>query len=364
MLQDAKLNDSAVRRSRRVIAMVHELHKQGYQQLVIYSGMSPGDCHWRCKVFAASCLLSSSEGGVELHETEGIEFAEYSSGDSNRYFEWDDAKSDTARDLAKKFTARFPRLCEAGWGESFEYAGWLTYVLGQSEKGHLPLMYADTSSYASKQIGSTQGASLTSPPLRFVFSGRDFKYVRFILPRRFVEDRDWHTAYIGIIDEMIRQYRGNVPVYMPTYPIRCEPVDSDIQDHCLYEIGAYWEGAIYFIQEILGYTDIAYFLSDYFAGSFHNASMWRLFHLTWDSRGQLRLLMAYLSRYALSNVNESDPDHLKSRRYEQLTEWLRDFEQAYPNGIAYPNPYFGGENPLHLGMILDSNESGEKLLFT
>ena len=43
-------SDPLVRRSQRVLLMVHELHKLSYQRLRIAPGMSPSGMHWRCSV--------------------------------------------------------------------------------------------------------------------------------------------------------------------------------------------------------------------------------------------------------------------------------------------------------------------------
>jgi hypothetical protein len=37
-------------RSTRLLAAVHELHKQGYQNLAIYTGMSNSRFHWRIQL--------------------------------------------------------------------------------------------------------------------------------------------------------------------------------------------------------------------------------------------------------------------------------------------------------------------------
>jgi hypothetical protein len=39
-----------IRRSTRLLAAVHELHKQGYQNLAIYTGMSSSGFHWRLQL--------------------------------------------------------------------------------------------------------------------------------------------------------------------------------------------------------------------------------------------------------------------------------------------------------------------------
>lgn len=47
------------RRALRVLRIVHELHKQGYQLLRIAPGMSASGCHWRCAITPRSNVLES-----------------------------------------------------------------------------------------------------------------------------------------------------------------------------------------------------------------------------------------------------------------------------------------------------------------
>jgi hypothetical protein len=46
----------------------------------------------------------------------------YSSASENEYFEWTDAKSDDAHELAVKFADRFPEIVRLGTGRDWAYA--------------------------------------------------------------------------------------------------------------------------------------------------------------------------------------------------------------------------------------------------
>jgi hypothetical protein len=61
----------------------------------------------------------------------------------NRYFEWTDAQTSTARELAALFVERFPVIVQRGLGEDWPYAGWYVQMLGAAERGHLPIVYDD-----------------------------------------------------------------------------------------------------------------------------------------------------------------------------------------------------------------------------
>lgn len=144
--------------------MVHELHKRGFQNLAIYTGMSASGLYWRCEVLPLE-YLCIEEGLIAIVGNPGGEFiASYSSGQDNEYFGWKDVEAATARLLADKFEHRFSRLCQYCHGENFAYAGWLTWILGVAETGSLPVMYADYPSPSSTPVwGSHTNAILPVP---------------------------------------------------------------------------------------------------------------------------------------------------------------------------------------------------------
>lgn len=137
-----RLSNPLLRRAQRVLLMVHELHKLGYQRIRIAPGLSPSGAYWRCAITPVSNI--SSRHGAELAPEANLdEVAQYSTGQSNEYFEWKDAKADTARELAQKFLQRFPFIVRKGEGADWEYAGWFVQMLGFAEKGLLPIAYAE-----------------------------------------------------------------------------------------------------------------------------------------------------------------------------------------------------------------------------
>ena len=140
LMTDQRDQDPAVRRAQRVLLMVHELHKRGYQRLRIVPGMSPSGMHWRCSVTAAS-NVRMTHGAREADFSRHL--VSYTSGQENEYFGWTDARTDTARGLATKFLKRFPEVAELGRGPDWAYAGWYVEMLGHAERGALPVAYAD-----------------------------------------------------------------------------------------------------------------------------------------------------------------------------------------------------------------------------
>ena len=118
-----------LRRCQRTIRLVSELHKNGYQGLRIYPYQG-GLGAWRLEVHPYSHF--STKNSLVLMEDirSKISSANYTAAADNLFFGWKDAKSDTARDLAKKFQLRFSNLCHYSKGRDWEYAGWLQELMG------------------------------------------------------------------------------------------------------------------------------------------------------------------------------------------------------------------------------------------
>jgi hypothetical protein len=124
----------------RVLLMVHELHKQGYQRIRICPGMAPSGMHWRCAVTHSGNILTTDGAMCRDYD---VDTALYSSASGQEYFGWEDARQDTARQLAGKFIERFPKICRKGKGRDWAYAGWYVEMLGLADRGAFPVAYAD-----------------------------------------------------------------------------------------------------------------------------------------------------------------------------------------------------------------------------
>jgi hypothetical protein len=341
-----------VRRSVRLLAAVHELHKQGYQDLAIYAGMSSSGFYWRCLLVPFRSVLYESGKPTVIADHE-VEEAKHSSADlGNLYFGWDDAQYDNARDLAEKIKRRFPKLLEKSHRPNYRYAGWFTEMLGLAEQGNLPVMFDDSIELPeSDHIKSTGENRIPQPPYEALwrFNNKKFAYVE---SPHLKGHKHWHDAYRIIIDN----WRCSNIAYLPKYPIETNDI---------YEIGAYWEGAIYYIQKILGFSRIDKFLEG-LANPDIESERWHTFHKVWNDSGQLILLKAFLIRQML---NEKNKYELTGDERDHYNQWLSYFEEVhilyqFGESIPYPpNPYFGGNNPLHLGLIL-SDINGEKLVNT
>lgn len=135
-------SEAAIRRALRVLRMVHELHKAGYQRVRICPGMSGSGLHWRCGVTVATNIFRNN-GALWVNWDLPDLTAKYTSADENRYFGWKDAADDTARQMAGKFVERFPQLVQEGAGADWCYAGWYVEMLGWAERGDFPMAYGD-----------------------------------------------------------------------------------------------------------------------------------------------------------------------------------------------------------------------------
>lgn len=148
------------RRARRVLLMVHELHKRGYQRLRIVPGMAPSGCYWRCGITPITNILVT-HGAMPRDYDACIH---YSTSMDNEYFGWTDARQDTARELATKFIERFPEVVKAGAGSDWTYAGWYVEMLGFAERGRFPVAYADWYGEAPPYLASDDERELPFPP--------------------------------------------------------------------------------------------------------------------------------------------------------------------------------------------------------
>lgn len=127
---------SWVRRSQRMIRMVSELHRMGYQRLRIMPYAHP--LAWRLAIAPAEDFCVHN--GAALRQI-SVDVPVYSSASEDAYFDWTDTSGDNARQLAEKFVQRFPGISERGRGRDWAYAGWLAELVGFLEGGDfLPVM--------------------------------------------------------------------------------------------------------------------------------------------------------------------------------------------------------------------------------
>jgi len=317
----------------------------GYQDLAVFSGVSSSGMHWRCELQPYESLVIEN-GNVTSLAIDYRDDAHHTSGESgNEYFGWKDCRSASARELAEKILERFPTLLSACRRENHKYSGWLVSAVGHAEAGHLPVFYSD---YGAENRAEVVGSLAHNPPplqaALLIGERRSF----FARPPHLRPDDDWHSAYI----HLITAWRASSIRRLPAYP-------KDTGD--IYEIGAYWEGGIWYIQEVIGITRIEEFL-DQLRSPPPSSERWATFLAVWNSEGQLEFLVAFFIRHLICGNTTQRFDPARRNEYEIH---LRSFEAAHESfDTDFPNPYFGGSNPLHLGMILSGTFKDEVLVYS
>lgn len=128
----------------RLIKMMVELHRRGFQLLRIFPYEYP--IAWRLKIAPKQCFSARNGAYIDLSSfgDQTIEDATYSSSSGLKYFDLENVERLDAEHLAGEFARAFPRLCEAGLGRDWEYAGWLSELSGHVSRTHLlPFVMAE-----------------------------------------------------------------------------------------------------------------------------------------------------------------------------------------------------------------------------
>ena len=125
---------------RKVLLMVGELHRRGYQRLRIAPGLSPEGEHWRCSITPITNI--STKHGARLIDWEHLA-AHYTSAAGAKYFDWSYAANLDPGRLATRFCEEFPLIVAAGQGSDWAYAGWYQEMLGLTHPNLLPIAYRE-----------------------------------------------------------------------------------------------------------------------------------------------------------------------------------------------------------------------------
>jgi hypothetical protein len=128
--------------TRKVLAMVLELHRMGYQRLRVAPGLTrlgESGGYWQCDVTPASNVLKRHGA----RSAERGKFVRYGGGEGTGFVGWTDLADDSPRQLAEKFVARFADLAAAGRGPDKPYADWYAEMMRLTEPSGLVYAYAD-----------------------------------------------------------------------------------------------------------------------------------------------------------------------------------------------------------------------------
>lgn len=152
---------------RRLLLLVAELHRRGFQRLRIAPGMSPSGMNWRCALAPISTF--AGDDGARTANWESPLIARYTSADGTLYFGWQDAQGADVKQLADLFQARFPETCSAAAGEDAAYTIWFEDMLERTYPDAFPIAYADWELPSDRLLtvgGRELVLPLPPPPLR------------------------------------------------------------------------------------------------------------------------------------------------------------------------------------------------------
>ncbi|MCF4010870.1 hypothetical protein [Rheinheimera sp. UJ63] len=335
------LNDSTARRSLRLLHAINLLHQRGYQNLAIFPYMFASGFYWRLQLLPIQALYISIEGELACCSLgERLEAYHSSGATGNQYFGWEDCKNHTAEQLADAIENRFPELMAFCKANNARYIGWFNTMLTFARVGALPLAFREYSKPPTNGMLSTLDdivIPLPDLPVAFTINGKD--YIQRAYTTLEWQVINWHEAYQSIIDSLVA---GNNMV-LPKMPLKTAEIE---------EFGAYWEGAVYWLHQHLHVTTFAEYLAFLESPKRHKSGS--LFMQAFNNQGQLQYLTAFFAkRQLITKKLRSNKEGL------YWTQWLQTFElHAKASDLRkIPNPYFGGDNALHLGLGLPNTKT-------
>lgn len=186
----------------------------------------------------------------------------------------------------------------------------------------------------------------------------DGRHFRYIFGPHLKDFDDWHEAYADVIEKMLESIsQGLEPVELPCYPLISDTEDSNL----VYEIGAYWEGAVYFLNQVLGADCLLEGIKSVEKSCNEDSPSFeeQLFMAIWNSHGQLKWLKALLIRMEIQAkipdfdlTDWQEMTHADKSVQDDDFKWLTGFVTLHQDHAhVFPNPYGEGGNPLHLGGI-------------
>lgn len=319
--------DAIHRRTIRLLRAIEILHHEGYHNLAIYPYFERRGENWSFYLTHYNNIYIDHKLSIKRDSFVPHERAFHHQGECGyHYFGWDDAIDRNAKALAEVIKERFPKLCRLCEAENYAYVGWFSLMLQYSHSGELPsfeLQIIDSYGKSFKELtlnfGNRNEVELF-PPHKIVKSnrGQDFIWIEMNPPIA-----NWHTNNYSLIDLM---HTGQVFRYI-TYPSNT---------HLIFAHGSYWEAAVYYLKTKCQFTSSV----EYIKNRQSSSKQLEEFVFIFDSEGQLALFDAHIARIVLK--------YEKDMSEKQLLYCQSLVSAADKIEIDFPNPYFGGENPLHL----------------
>jgi hypothetical protein len=153
-------------------------------------------------------------------------------------------------------------------------------MLSEAEKEGSPVYFLEYFSSGKRKIFSTENdIKLVAPPHNELNKRGSREWLSIYNVE--LSD-DWHTAHQSVLDAITREK----PARYPKYPSHTDDI---------FEHGAYWEGAVYYLKTVLNYNSEAEYTHDII----NSTTMCAEFEIIYNSDGQLHLLDAYMSHVAL-----------------------------------------------------------------
>ena len=161
---------TAAKNARRLLLMVAELHKLGYESLRVAPYLSPSGCAWRCCIVPAN--LTRRDHGARLVDDVIYEaLPRYSSADGDGYFGWGNMKPKTPLILARRFIVEFPKFAEQGKHPDPAYVAWYANMLAATAPHGVIYAFGDMESATDRMFTNfcDEGVVVRVPP---VWSGK------------------------------------------------------------------------------------------------------------------------------------------------------------------------------------------------
>jgi hypothetical protein len=129
--------------ARKVILMLAELHKRGYERLRLLPGMAPNGIHWRYAITPIAHV--SREHGARSGASCGYDdFPRGSLSASDQMVGWGDNPTSSPKELADLFVRTYPAICRDGKGKDSEYVAWYKSMLMRTHPDGIVWAYSDS----------------------------------------------------------------------------------------------------------------------------------------------------------------------------------------------------------------------------
>jgi hypothetical protein len=336
------------RRALRLLRAINLLHRRGFEDLTCTFFAGNELDSWMMAIcHIDNLIVDGVNRTAKIIDESADVYLHQHTNQGNEYFGWNDLNSASAEELANAIEERCAPLLNKSRGVNRENVGWFTQVLGFTEV-YKKLPYTSVNPHYETPawtfvLGTPHFVSL--PPACKVFTVENDNY--YFKRIHIHQYQDWHTAHIDIINAI----HCDGVVAVPQYPIKWATET---------EMGAYWEGAVYFVFKYLRINSTEEFLL-FLEGQRSEYSMADWFYRIYDSKGQLDYFIAFVARRHI--YKHRDKTTLLQTRWKN---WLKVFEDrtrpkyvpadSYLSPINH-NPFYGGDNPLHLGLVFTNEEA-------